>query len=199
MVDYPIDAKSYSRRASYCLASDESRFLFYAAFELRCAVEVRHQEYADAQKKYLTSIPRSWKIENQGKALEKVFKIKKIQSITYKFEDEFSYEVRYIPVSARLRKSAQKLGDLLHGRSRVLWEPEEIEIRENLKRIAASVEYCLSGQLLCPAILDHKDPSNSFSPQAVIDGRLAKELLKRILPGTRTTLNVEYLDFPDFY
>ena len=44
---YKITSRDYLSRARICLDEGSNRFLFYAAFELRCGIEARMREYLE--------------------------------------------------------------------------------------------------------------------------------------------------------
>ncbi|PCJ10097.1 MAG: hypothetical protein COB16_02075 [Rhodobacteraceae bacterium] len=153
---YYTDPESYLTRAEEQLASGDIASLFYAAFELRCAVECRQHEYLEAQESYRKSLPRSWKIGQQGKELQRIYERPEIQALNCKFKDGSNFIYTYVPVSEALRGDAERFGNLLHAPSQERGQSELEKIRSGLDLTAARLKECLSGNLLSPVLLDPK-------------------------------------------
>ena len=152
---YAIDSGSYLSRAKARILDNSRESLFYAAYELRCCIEARQEEYLQAQRDYAKSIPKSWNIGKQHAALESIFSSERIQSIAINFTDHAKIEALHIPVSTTLRQQAERLGDLLHAQttyraeSDVWWS----ELRDRLMGIYRSAWTCNQSKILCPVML----------------------------------------------
>ncbi len=72
-VDYGTDVYACLVRARRQLDSSSSESLFYAALELRGAIESRLQQYLDARVDIARSKKKGWKILNSELELSKIF------------------------------------------------------------------------------------------------------------------------------
>lgn len=70
---YNVDIFHYLRRARKKLDSGVPDDLFYSAFELRCALESRLQDYLDARDDIAKRKKKGWKIAVSSRALEEAF------------------------------------------------------------------------------------------------------------------------------
>jgi hypothetical protein len=114
---YGTHSSDYLVRARQRLDEGSVESLFYAAFELRCGIEARLQQYEEALVN-ITKIKRAgWKIPKLAKNLEKVFRTgDRIARVD--FCDSATEKVRcslyYTPVNKNLRAMASQIGNLLH-------------------------------------------------------------------------------------
>jgi len=152
---YSITPAAYLERARALIIEDTARSLFYAALELRCFVEARQDLYLEAQKEYVRSVPRAWKIGAQGKALDGVFRSERIQHISWYVDGELILDTYHIPVSAALRNNAEKLGELLHAQEvhRQFDHNWWSETRQKLIQTYELAWTCNKGSLLSPMFL----------------------------------------------
>jgi len=195
-IAYRTNSKSYLERAKFCLEQGKIEFLFYAALELRCCIEERQSEYLIAQEKYRESLPPSWKLGQQAAQLRKIYKEERAQVITYFFLDGFQFVARYIPVSIKLKKNAEKLGELLHTQANHIRDEQSKKIREHLQSIASDAECCLSGNALSPSLVEKSVKSDNtpvFSTNAILDSEDTVELTKRAKPGLTILVEVQYV------
>jgi hypothetical protein len=123
---YGVSSKSYLRRAVERLAESEQQSLFYAAFEIRCGIEARLQDYLDALEQIPARKKKGWKIIESGLEVEKAFQIgeKIVEAKVYGEANEFLFPLYYIPVTARLRKAGARLGQFLHAMKRSVIQPD---------------------------------------------------------------------------
>ncbi|MGI2856448.1 hypothetical protein ACRTDR_20040 [Shewanella algae] len=69
-MSYGVSSKDYLSRAKELIAEDRIESLFYAAFEIRCGIEARMNEYLEVQKHIsnkkseVGKYPNSLKISN---------------------------------------------------------------------------------------------------------------------------------------
>ena len=187
---YGIGSTHYLNRAKEQLQRNTPSSLFYAAFELRCYVEARQDEYLDAQREYARSIPRAFKIGAQGKQLDRLFQSSSIQHVTW-VTGEVVVECYHVPVSSKLRNAAEKLGQLLHAQMklRVEDDPWWGATRDWLKDIYRNAWTCARGNLLSPLFLENGKTVGKFTVE-VSDQYKLQELMR---PGTKGVLRVEYL------
>lgn len=194
-ITYSCDSDSYLTRARVCLESGDPKYLFYAAFELRCFVESRHNEYLEAQEQYRSSLPKRWKIGKQAKELGQIFDLDKVQKITNTFEDGFAFVSRYVPVSNALRKSAERLGELLHSQQGALSETKIEEIRIWLKSLFDCSNECNSGNMLSPVLFNDLTGKSIGGVTLKLVSDEAVELVKRLKVDAKMIALVEYVDF----
>ena len=117
MMLYSIHARDYLARARLRLDEQSPERLFYAAFELRCGIESRLQQYIEAQRGNATRIQQGWRIAKLAKDLERHFKTgdKVIRLVMRESDGQPFYVLMYTPVTAQLRKMGEKLGNLMHA------------------------------------------------------------------------------------
>lgn len=152
MTPYGIHARDYVARAGARLDERALEALFYAAFELRCGIESRLQQYLEAQQSNTTRIKHGWRVANLAKDLERHFKTgdKVIRIVMRKKDGRPFYVLMYTPVTARLRKMAEKLGALRHA----LLEyhpPDDAwwqETRDFLETVWSELEKAARGNLM---------------------------------------------------
>jgi hypothetical protein len=156
---YGVTARSYLQRARDRLLEDNKEALFYAAFELRCSVEARQDEYINAMKKYTRmKRTRSWKISESQRELEKIFRGGEIivrLTITSN-ESDFKHESYHTPVSNRLANNMGRIGEYLHAMRRYARDddPWWNETRSQLIELYKQVWISCRGNMLAPPLLD---------------------------------------------
>src|SRR5437867_3708509 len=70
---YDVSSRGYLARARVRLDEETPESLFYAAFELRCGIETRLQDYLEAHTEALDLRRVGWRITFMGKTLEREF------------------------------------------------------------------------------------------------------------------------------
>jgi hypothetical protein len=192
---YEISSRDYLTRAKWCLKQDENQFLFYAAFELRCGVEARMQEYLQAQKHISKRKQQGWQIAKLAKNIENVFRIGKKDAVLKVHDmetNELLLEARYTPVKPDLRKRAQKIGIYLHSAKRRhkcnddFW----VSLRSDLEMMVTELERATSGRMLGPLLI-HPDKKHTDVKLEVISEE-DREAVDRISNSKQTKLHVEY-------
>jgi len=150
---YGTDVYAYLVRARQQLDSRCCEDLFYAAFELRCAVESRLQQYLDAREDIAKHKKKGWRIAASEMELSKVFKDgRTIVEVKLTESTAGQLQLFYTPVSKTLVSAAECLGDLLHHRKTDLdpcdawWE----KTRSFLEETFAGLEFASAGTLLAP-------------------------------------------------
>ncbi len=113
-MSYGMSAHDYLKRAESCLQQNDPRHLFYAAFELRCAVEARMQQYLECWDHVSKKQKQGWEINRLGSATERAFKTGD-RVMRWRVEDEHTGEtlvvLYYTPVTKKLQSNAKRLGD----------------------------------------------------------------------------------------
>ena len=72
--EYGLHARDYLARTRACLAKGSPATLFYAAFELRCGIEARLQQYLEAQRENTGKIKQGWRIAKLARHVNRRFK-----------------------------------------------------------------------------------------------------------------------------
>lgn len=190
--DYPVSPDAYLKRARDQLKNESAQSLFYAAFELRCFVESRQDQYLDAQKEYARSVPKKWRIGAQGKALSAIFESNKIQHISWFMSDVLVYEAYHVPVNTDLRSRAEKFGELLHAQDQ--WRAPEDEwwanMRNSLLEAYELAWLCNRGMLLSPMFL----VEGRAVGRMVVDADTKEEMIGFLQEGAQGVLTVDYPD-----
>ena len=158
---YGTDVYAYLVRARRQLDSGGHDALFYAAFELRCAVESRLQQYLDARDDIAKHRKKGWRIAAAEKELSKVFKDgRTIVELQLTESTAGRLRLFYTPVTKALVSAAERLGDLLHHRKTDLDNSDACwaKIRGFLEKTFSSLEFASAGTLLAPPM---KSPDGS--------------------------------------
>lgn len=121
MTDNPIDYRTSSRdylfRArSFFNVAGPAEHIFYAAYELRCGIEVRFKEYLSVQQDIPKKLKKGWRIAHLARGVkEYVPDSEHIMRLYVKAEATNSSAVLlYTPVSKHLQSYGGQLGELLH-------------------------------------------------------------------------------------
>jgi len=160
-MSYRIGSRDYLSRAEQCLRKRDRRHLFYAAFELRCGIERRMQEYLQPHPHVSEKSKNEWKVARLGKGIEKAFASgEKVVEVAVakkdKADDVSSYY--YSPVSKSLQKKCQRLGGLLHG-ARELKQDDDAwwtETRQFLLETCDELREATRGTLLGPPLRNER-------------------------------------------
>jgi hypothetical protein len=169
---YSTHAKNYLRRAEARLADHAPEAMFYAALELRCGNERRMKQYLEAQTHISRAKKSGWEIAKLAKGIEAAFRTGD-QVVEFcvmdKAEGKVLAKLLYTPVTSRLRKLGQQLGNYLHATTTIEWnEPQWSEFRSKLEEATHLLRMATTGELL-GAPLVHRE-----SGQIKISGELDK-------------------------
>jgi hypothetical protein len=157
---YGTRAKDYLARAEQRLAEHAPEGLFYAALELRCGIERRMKQYLDAQTHISKARKSGWEIAKLAKGIEEAFRTgDQIVEFTVMAGPggEVLARFLYTPVTGRLQKLGQQLGNYLHATAG-LSEPSEAwwsEFRSKLDEAVHLLRMATTGELLGAPLL-HK-------------------------------------------
>jgi hypothetical protein len=154
---YDTSSRGYLARAKSNFDCQENVSLFYAAFELRCGVEARLKEYVvkgHADSVSFRKIP--WKIKKLAKMLagsSKIHDKRFIFTFIHPKTGEKHYAA-YNPVSGKLRKIAEKLGDYLHcaDQNQVLKPMFFSQFRRLVKQGIEELALATAGTLIAPPV-----------------------------------------------
>src|SRR5208283_5304515 len=167
-------------RAKYLLSSGDTSSLFYAAFELRCGIEARLHEYLDGARDIASVKNGLWQIKHLVREVENSFDIySKAIAVTLTNPETMEEVIcAYTPVTARLRKIGEKLGDYLHYVSSD--KIKRKDFLDTLKKYLAigikELEFSTSGTLLGPPRFSKSDGRHNI--HLVFEGNSAPEFLK---------------------
>ena len=154
--EYSVDIYHHLRRARVQLDSGKHESLFYAAFELRCGVEARLQEYLEARDDIAKKKKKGWKVAAAGKELDKAFKngLRIVEIVIYSPATGDSAPFFHTPVQPELRTAVGQLGDLLHAQADTISgdSPWWAQTREFLEEVFVMAADLARGTLLAPVL-----------------------------------------------
>jgi hypothetical protein len=194
-MNYGITARDYLSRAKRCLENDNVEFLFYAAFEVRCGVEARMQEYLEAQEHISKKKRQGWQLAKLAKNIEKTFKLGEkdaVLRILHKDTKKVEFEAMYTPVKACLRERVKKLGNYLHSAKKyhtpddAFWD----KLRADLEKAVEELEHATTGRLLGPLLL-HPDKKH-VDIKMELPTKVEQEVIKKFVPGFNCIMQVDY-------
>jgi hypothetical protein len=198
-VDYRIHSRDYLHRARKCLDSGTPESLFYAAFELRCGIEARMQQYLEAQDHISEKMKKGWQIAKLAKNIEKTFKSGD-KIVEYAILDQETETIRYVlyytPVNSKLKKLGEKLGDYLHAMRK--YRPEDDpwwgRTRDFLEEEYTELQKANIGTLQGVPLLNTQTRQINMSVEPTDDKE--KDSLMRLIgnPGTKIIFRVSYLN-----
>lgn len=198
-MEYSVSANEYLSRARAALCEGLPQGIFYAAFELRCCVETRQAEYAQALKKYENTKIRPWNIGDTGKRIRKASYAEKISLMRYDFGDGLLFDSYHTPVSASLITFAERsLGDLLHAQPifRLQKDGWWKEKRDCLLMGYRMAWLACQGDSLVPPLWN---PRTKVTHPVVMERHIRNERFFERMPvqkGTKFRVEVCYLDSP---
>ena len=194
IVSYGVGAEEYLARGRRRLAEGSAEALFYAAFELRCGIEARMQEYLEARQEILRKKRHGYQIAKLARGLERVFAggDKIVELLIFESDGTPRQQLYFTPVRSSLRRGAAKLGDLLHARPTQLGEDHRWwgEQRALLEEMANELGLACFGTLMGPPLLEKATGRMSIVVRTVSDDPL--RLTAQI--GHNVVMKVSYLD-----
>jgi hypothetical protein len=174
------------RRAKALLKRPGTATLLYAALELRCAIEGRLKQYAQAHDHLSKREIADYRIKNLHKAVTKISDLEHIIAIVAQIEPGKPLEFVYTPVSQELRDRGGKLGDLLHYRkdTDAAWHERTHAF---VAETARQCEAALVGTMLVPPTFTRNEVSllveTTIDPGVQKIGRSRRDLLKLCQTG----------------
>lgn len=152
---FDIIPLAYLKRAKRLLKKNDMPSLFYAALELRCAIEARAREQLFSIKKLSKKARRLWSAEKIMSKLEK-------EIYGAKFGIVFNFIVHgskrrirpftYKPIDKHILAEYGRLGELLHSQRQRISARFKKRIKKWLNGLYAKVEEKCSGHMLKPPI-----------------------------------------------
>lgn len=147
----------YLDRAEKLLLQPDASSLVYAAFELRCGVEARMQEYASHSNTISKRQSNDWRIRHLARTIDSAFRLGDTMLIlSVNLKSGGVARFLYAPVSSRLQKIAERCGDYLHARQVQDEQTQERwdELREMLIEGCGLLSFSCSGELVQPNVDD---------------------------------------------
>jgi hypothetical protein len=197
-VPYQISTRAYLERARTRLEEATLEGLFYAAFELRAGIQARVQEYLRVQERVAQRKKEDWQLGRLSRSLDEVFQIgDRIAKVTF-YDPETNRLIavlHYTPVTSELRRSGERLGDLLHTMQQFRsdddrwWE----NTRDFLEDVYQQLSTACSGTLLAPLLRERV--TNEVVMQMEMFDQNDQELFRQLQPGFKDyIIRVEYID-----
>ncbi len=197
-MDYRIHSREYLARARKRLDEDTPEGLFYAAFEIRCGIESRLRQYLDAQHDISEKKRKGWQIAKLARNLEAAF-VSGDKIIEFAISDKDNgprrYTLYYTPVTKKLQKMGEKIGDLMHGMKR--FRPEDDpwwkKTREFLESAYDELAKASVGNMLGAPLIDPKTQRISFTAEPRPDENITDPMRAIGQVGTVVYAAVSYL------
>ncbi len=195
-ISYNCGSRGYLKRARKLLDEGTQESLFHAAFELRCGIESRLQEYLEVQDQISNSKKEGWQIAKLAKGLESAFKLgDKIVELEFlELKTGQKMPVYFTPVTARLRKQGERLGDYLHAMKKARDDADAWwkETRKNLEDTCEQLSVANKGTLLGPPLTRPNGAVNLHIELGVYP-KQDDFMLSNSKAGFRLQMNVCYL------
>lgn len=194
-MQYGIDSRDFLARARQCLDEGSLESIFYAAFELRCGIEARLQQYEEVLADIAKIKRAGWKIPKVARNIERVFrtgdKIARV-NVCDEATEKVLCSFYYTPVNKDLRAMAGQIGDLLHfpKEYRAAENPWWNEKRTFLEQVYKELQKANIGTLMCVPLLDPETGHAHFVTDIEPDGKIKEQ----IPIGKRCLITVDYLD-----
>jgi hypothetical protein len=193
---YGIAARDYLRRAEDRLRESSFESLFYAGFELRCGIEARMQSYLEVWDHIAKKKKQGWRITDLGRNIENAFRTGD-SVVRWAVHDRPTGELivclYHTPVTKKLRKRGEKLGNYMHSMKRyrpiddTWWSAFHKELCETAEELRTATV----GTLLGPPLMKKGTRQVQMSME-LPPGSNADTILKRII-GQDLKVDVKYL------
>lgn len=192
---YHIHSRAYLGRAFSRLSEQTTEGLFYAAFELRCGIEARIDEYATANKYVSQKKAKGWRVAPKFKELERVrtANVRTAYVGIMPPGETATKDLYFTPVNSDVRNYAKRLGDFLHAQTTL---PDAVQLRAWLETIAHELRIACSGTLLVPPLMKNENPPEIEMNVEFRTESEAREWHASIKDFENITVRVEYLDSP---
>jgi len=194
-MEYRMHSRDYLTRARKLLDEGCFESLFYAAFELRCGIESRLQQYEEALANTAKIKRAGWRIPKVAKNIERVFrtgdKIARV-NVCDATTESVRLSFYYTPVNKDLRAMAGQLGNLLHfpQEYRAPENPWWNEIRTFLELVYKKLLKANKGTLLCVPLLNPETGQVHFETEL----KRGEKIEDQLPIGKRYLVTVDYLD-----
>lgn len=197
--EYKISSRDYLARARNLLDGGDLEKLFHAAFELRCGIESRMEEYLEVWDHISKKKKKGWRIADIGKNVEAAFKSgdKIIRWAVYHEESgKLMLSLYYTPVTSKLKKDGQKLGNYLHSmkKCKKSTDPYWLRFRSELEKTYMQLKIANTGTLLGPPLMKPGTGSVDMKleiPPETDTGTMVNSIMKK---GKKIKVEVSYLN-----
>lgn len=141
------------------------------------------------------TLPKAWRIGDQGAELERIFKSDKIQQIVFHQDDHPPFAVHHVPVDHALRDRVQSLNDLLHAQDRFkkFYNRWWVLARDRVVDAYRRAWICCQGTLLSPVFDTGGDGQLSGQIQMELNTPEAEAFAKTLGAGKRFVAKIDYL------
>jgi hypothetical protein len=194
---YGISSVEYLKRAELRLKEQDPASWFYAAFELRCGIEARMEEYLDAWDHIGKKQKAGWQVTQLGRNVEQAFRIGNNIVRWAVYSDappELVIVFYHTPVSKSLQKCGERLGNYMHSMKKfrapddAWWESFQADLRNT----ADQLRIANTGTLLGPPLQKKGSKKVDMKLQLPPDSNVAETL--KSLMHRPFHVHVEYLD-----
>jgi hypothetical protein len=196
-MDYGISSRAYLQRALELLDQDTEEALFHAAFELRCGIEARMEEYLEAWKEITNKKKHGWQIQALAKDIESAFRTGD-QVVRLAVHRELKGDCLicfyYTPVREPLRKAGEKFGNYMHSKKQFHAQGHDwwLKLRKELEAAAADLIEANTGTLLGPPL--HKRSTGEGSLKIELpEGASEVSMDMAMETAVQRAVKVEYL------
>jgi len=177
------------------LENRNHEFLFYAAFEIRCGVEARMQEYLEVQQHISKRKRQGWKVAQLARNIEDAFRLGEkdaVLRVLNKNTQKVEFEARYTPVKTSLRKKAEKLGNFLHSSKKIHDTSDDFwaKFRSELEKAVEELERATSGRLLGPLLIHPNQKRVDMKLELQTEEE--HELTRKFTVGSEAILQIKY-------
>jgi hypothetical protein len=192
---YGIASRDYLERAVIRLTENSPESLFYAAFELRCGIEARMQEYLDAWDYIAKKRKSGWRIADLGRNIERAFRAGNTfvrLAVHDNQRDGLLVCFYHTPVTKKLRRQGEKLGNYLHSMKRYRADGDDwwAQLRTELRDVVEGLRIANMGTLLGPPVVRRATGKVQMNME-LLPGRNVDSLLQDFM-GQRHKVNVSY-------
>lgn len=204
MDDYKVTDRAYLARCREQLLTNTKQGLFYAAFELKCAVETRLAEYLEHLDSHAGKRIQPFKIGENARVIQRLRIGEIIIKMTYGAQDsDFQVTHYHTPVPETLKKYAERTVDQLRHAQNVYRKPDDPwwdATRKGLIENYRLAWIASRGTVPVPPMFDWSKAGGESMPLAnsVVflfpDG--LDDSVKEFRKDRTMNLNVEYLEQP---
>ena len=195
---YGIGSRDYLGRAKKLLSDSSCESMFYAALELRCGTEARMREYLEVADEICQKKKQGWQIAKLGNDLERAFKVgDRIVQITFEnMTTGKQCRTYYTPVSSKLRKQAECMGDYLHALKTYRepdndwWKTLRVFLNETFEALSAATR----GTLLGPPLFRPGGKRLKTHHEIGVDSASDEAMRTIAGAGATVTIDVQYFD-----
>lgn len=200
-MEYRVTSRDYLKRARACLDAGDAASLFYAAFELRCGIEARLKTYLEAWDHVSKKMKDGWRINALGRGVERAFRAGE-KIVCWDVLEQHTRKrlvcLYYTPVSKRLRKAGEKLGNQLHcmKAQKAADDPFWPAFRSKLEVIADDLTLANMGTLMGPPLRNPR--TGHVQMYAELPPWVDPDVVMKFVVGGSFIVDIRYLDIlPD--